>query len=118
MSTNVYDYAYELEKALRTSEEYVGLKQMYDMVENDPEAKAMFDEFRQIQMQLQQKQMAGEDISEDEVKQAQLVANRVQTNELVTKLMDAEQRMSMAISELNKIIMKPLEELYGSMNGQ
>ncbi|MFK4998234.1 YlbF family regulator [Bacillus sp. N9] len=118
MSTNVHDYAYELEKALRNSEEYVSLKQMYDAVENDQEAKAMFGEFRQIQMQLQQKQMAGEDISEDEVKQAQLVANRVQANELVTKLMNAEQRMSMAIGELNKIIMKPLEELYGSMNGQ
>ena len=27
--------------------------------------------------------------------------------------MDAEQRMSVVIADLNKIIMKPLEELYG-----
>lgn len=31
--------------------------------------------------------------------------------------MEAEQRMSMLIGELNKIIMKPLEELYGSVEG-
>lgn len=27
--------------------------------------------------------------------------------------MEAEQRMSMVIADLNKIIMKPLEDLYG-----
>ncbi|MCY7800123.1 hypothetical protein MOB23_12130, partial [Bacillus haynesii] len=32
----------------------------------------------------------------------------------ISQLMEAEQRMSMLIAELNKIIMKPLEELYGN----
>ncbi len=60
----------------------------------------------------------GQDISEEEVQQAQLIANQVQQNEKVTKLMEAEQRMSMAIQELNKIIMKPLDDLYGIVQGQ
>ena len=30
--------------------------------------------------------------------------------------MEAEQRMSMIVNELNQIILKPLEELYGSIN--
>jgi cell fate (sporulation/competence/biofilm development) regulator YlbF (YheA/YmcA/DUF963 family) len=29
--------------------------------------------------------------------------------------MQAEQRMSMIIGELNQVIMKPLEELYGNL---
>lgn len=29
--------------------------------------------------------------------------------------MQAEQRMSMIIGELNQLIMKPLEELYGNL---
>ena len=78
MATNLYDYAYDLEQALRKSEEYVYLKKMYDAVENDTIAKSMFDEFRNVQMQLQQKQMAGADITEDEIMEAQVVANRVQ----------------------------------------
>ncbi|MEK3887540.1 YlbF family regulator [Bacillus sp. FSL K6-3431] len=118
MTTNLYDYAYELEKAMRNSEEYVNLKEMYEAVEKNEEAKRMFDEFRNVQMQLQQKQMAGQDITEDEVMEAQAIANRVQENEEVTQLMEAEQRMSMAINELNKIIMKPLDDLYGSMEGK
>ncbi|MBS4218136.1 YlbF family regulator [Bacillus sp. FJAT-49711] len=116
MATNLYDYAYELEKALRNSSEFQNLKMMYDAVENDPIAKSMFDAFRNVQMQLQQKQMEGRDITEDEIMEAQEIANQVQGNEKVTRLMEAEQQMSMSITELNKIIMKPLDELYGSMN--
>ncbi|MGE8205112.1 YlbF family regulator [Heyndrickxia sp. NPDC080065] len=116
MQTNLYDYAYELEKALRNSDEYRNLKASYDMVLNDPTAKKMFDEFRKIQMNLQEKQMTGQNISEAEVQNAQSVAALVQQNPKIVKLMEAEQQVSMSINELNKIIMKPLDELYGSMN--
>ncbi|MBP2241055.1 cell fate (sporulation/competence/biofilm development) regulator YlbF (YheA/YmcA/DUF963 family) [Cytobacillus eiseniae] len=115
MSVNLYDSAYELEKAVRQSEEYKNLKQAYDEVNADDSAKGMFDNFRNIQMQLQQKQMMGEDISEEEVMQAQKSVALVQQNAKISNLMDAEQRMSMIIAEMNKIIMKPLEELYGSV---
>lgn len=64
--------------------------------------------------QLQQKQMSGEEITQEEVEQAQKTVALVQQHELISQLMEAEQRMSMLIGELNKIIMKPLEELYGS----
>lgn len=116
MSTNLYDYAYELEKALRQGEDYTKLKEMYEAVLNDPFSKRMFDEFRDIQMSLQEKQMTGQEILEQEVQNAQSVAARVQQNPKIVNLMEAEQRMSMTINELNKIIMKPLDELYGSMN--
>ncbi|VEF48770.1 protein YheA [Bacillus freudenreichii] len=115
MNTNLYDHAYELEKAMRSSDEFKHLQEMYKSVTNDSEASQMFDEFRNVQMQLQQKQMQGYDITEDEVMRAQEIANRAQENEKVTMLMEAEQRMSMTITELNKIIMKPLDDLYGSM---
>ena len=111
----MYDHAYELEKAIRNSEEYESLKRIYAAVENDPSAKKVFDSFRNVQMKLQEKQMAGQDISETEVMEAQNIANDVQQNPLVAQLMDAEQRMSMMIQELNKIIIKPLDELYGSV---
>jgi cell fate (sporulation/competence/biofilm development) regulator YlbF (YheA/YmcA/DUF963 family) len=115
MSVNLYDVAYEVEKAIRVSEEYKTLKQMYDEVNGDPTSKQMFENFRDVQLQLQQKQMMGEEISQDEVEQAQKLVQLVQQHDKISKLMESEQRMSMMIGELNKIIMKPLEELYGSM---
>jgi cell fate (sporulation/competence/biofilm development) regulator YlbF (YheA/YmcA/DUF963 family) len=115
MSVNLYDAAYALETAIRQSDEYKQLQQMYLEVNADPAAKNMFDQFRQIQMNLQQKQMMGQEISEQEVQQAQSTVAVVQQNEKIAQLMQAEQRMSMIIGELNQLIMKPLEELYGNI---
>ncbi|MCM3216170.1 YlbF family regulator [Niallia taxi] len=114
MAVNLHDAGYELEKAIRQSDEYTNLKKMYDLVNGDPSAKAMFENFRNIQMQLQQKQMSGIEITQEEVEQAQKTVALVQQHESISKLMEAEQRMSMVIAELNQIIMKPLEELYGA----
>ncbi|KIL46855.1 YlbF family regulator [Jeotgalibacillus campisalis] len=115
MSVNLYDHANELERAIRQSEEFTELQSMYDAVNNDEEARGIFENFRDIQLGLQQKQMSGEEISEAEIEQAQKTAQLVQQHEVISKLMESEQRMSMMIQELNKVIMKPLEELYGSM---
>ncbi|MBT2662767.1 YlbF family regulator [Bacillus sp. ISL-45] len=118
MAVNLYDSAYELEKAIRNSSEYTELKNLYDAVNSDESAKRMFESFRNIQMQLQEKQMTGQEITQEEVEQAQKTVALVQQHELISKLMEAEQRMSMVIAELNQIIMKPLEELYGNPNQQ
>ncbi|MCA1056492.1 YlbF family regulator [Rossellomorea aquimaris] len=115
MAINLYDQANELERALRQSDEFLELKKMYDEVNNDESANKMFENFRNIQMTLQQKQMNGQEITQEEVEQAQKTAQLVQQHEKIGKLMEAEQRMSMVINDLNKVIMKPLEELYGSM---
>jgi cell fate (sporulation/competence/biofilm development) regulator YlbF (YheA/YmcA/DUF963 family) len=115
MSTNLYDVAYELEKAVRESDEFRELKKLYDEVNADESTKRLFESFRDMQMQLQQKQMAGEDITQEEVDQAQKQVALVQQHEKIAKLMETEQRMSMVVGELNRIIMKPLEDLYGPM---
>jgi cell fate (sporulation/competence/biofilm development) regulator YlbF (YheA/YmcA/DUF963 family) len=118
MAVNTYDAAYDLEKAIRNSSEYTNLKKLYDEVNSDESARKMFESFRQIQMQLQEKQMMGQEITQEEVEHAQKTVALVQQHEKISKLMEAEQRMSMVIAELNQIIMKPLEELYGNPNQQ
>jgi cell fate (sporulation/competence/biofilm development) regulator YlbF (YheA/YmcA/DUF963 family) len=118
MAVNLYDSAYEMEKAIRNSEEYVNLRKLYDEVNNDESSRRMFESFRNIQMQLQQKQMMGQEISQEEVEQAQKTVALVQQHDAISRLMDAEQRMSMVIAEINKVIMKPLEELYGAPENQ
>jgi cell fate (sporulation/competence/biofilm development) regulator YlbF (YheA/YmcA/DUF963 family) len=116
MSVNLHDSAYELEKAIRNSDEYKLLKKQYDEVNADESTKQMFEKFRNMQMELQQKQMMGQEIQQDEIAQAQILVSDVQKNEKISKLIEAEQRMSMIITELNQIILKPLDEVYGSIN--
>jgi cell fate (sporulation/competence/biofilm development) regulator YlbF (YheA/YmcA/DUF963 family) len=114
MAVNLYDAARELEQVIRQSDEYKQITQAYAEVNADEAAKRMFDSFRQIQMNLQQKQMMGQDITQAEVEQAQKTVALVQQNPKISRLMQAEQRMSTVIGELNQLIMKPLEELYGT----
>lgn len=113
--SNLYDHAYQLEKALRDSEEFTNLSSLYDRVNVDAEANQLFADFRDIQMTLQQKQMQGEEISEQEMMDAQTKMMGVQQNELIMELMQEEQRMHQLVTEVTKIIMKPLEELYAPM---
>lgn len=112
MSGNVYDAAYELEKAIRQSDEFEQLQKRYHEVHNDESSRKMFTSFRDIQLSLQEKQMTGQEITEEEVEQAQKTVALVQQHERISKLMEAEERMGMIISELNQIIIKPLDELY------
>lgn len=116
MTVNVYDQANALESALRQSEEFQNMKEFYGKVNENPESKALFDEFREVQMNLQQKQMQGEEIQEEEVQKAQKSAEDIEKDENIKSLMEAEQKMSQLIQDLNRVIMKPIEELYGLEN--
>lgn len=112
--SNVKDSAHILENSIRDSEEFVELKTAFNTVMNDPEAKEMFDNFRNIQLDLQEKQMQGMDITEEEIQEAQKVVELVQQHENISKLMEAEQTLNELINEVSRIITLPLEELYGN----
>jgi len=115
---NIHDSAYDLEKAIRESEEFNNLKKAYEAVMNEPSTKEMFDRFRNTQMELQEKQMQGQDISEEEVEKARKVVELVQQNSDIAKLMEEEQRLNVVINDISQIITKPLEELYGMPENQ
>lgn len=110
---NIYDSAYDLEKAIRNSEEFSSLKEAYDNVMNDESSRKMFDDFRTTQMELQEKQMQGQEITEEEVEKAKGVVELVQQHSEISKLMEQEQRLNVLINDISRIITKPLEELYG-----
>lgn len=116
--TNIYDYAYDFEKIIRNSDEYQQLKECYDELKKDETGKEMYDKFRDLQMQLQHKQMKGEEISEEEVQSTQKQQELVQQYEVVSNVLAAEQRMGTIINNVNGIITKPLEELYDSPEEQ
>lgn len=110
--SNMYDNAYGLEKAIRESQEFIVLKESFEKVMNDESSRKLFEEFRDKQIEIQEKQMQGQEISEEELEKVKSVVDLVQQNEVISKLMEAEQRLNLVINEINQIITKPLEELY------
>lgn len=114
MATNLMETASALEKTIRDSAEFSELKTRYAELNQDESAKGLFENFRNVQLELQEKQMTGQPISDEEVQRAQSIVAVVQQNPKIVALMDAEQKMSTVIAEINKIVMKPLEELYAN----
>lgn len=110
--TNVYDSANQVEKDLRETDAYIALKEAYKVVNEDSEAGELFKKFQNIQMSFQEKQMTGQDISDEEIQAAQELTTVVSANEKINALMNCEQQMSVIVNDLNKIIMKPIQELY------
>src|SRR5699024_10677266 len=109
---NVYDQANALESALRQSEEFKALESYYKAVNENEESKKLFDEFREVQMELQVKQMQGEEILDADVERAQQTAKAIEADENIKSLMESEQKLSQLIQDLNRVIMKPIEDLY------
>ncbi len=112
--SHVYDKAHELAKIFKESNEFKELKSLHEEVNKDDSANRMLENFRKLQMELQQKQMQGIQITEEEVMQAQRQFELVQQHEKLSKLMEAEQKVSVLIGDINKIITEPLEQLYGN----
>ena len=84
MAVNLYDYANQLEQALRDSDEYKAIKDAFAKVKENEESKKLFDEFRETQMSFQQKQMQGEEIPEEDLQKAQEQAQAIAKDENIT----------------------------------
>lgn len=109
---NVYDSANEVERDLREQEQYTGLKEAIAEVKADEEANAVLEEFQGMQALVYQKQQMGQEISEEEAAQAKTVSEKMTNNELTTNLMDKERELNQVLTDINEIIMKPIQELY------
>lgn len=112
MSNNIYDTANQLEKELRESEAYANLADAFKNLQEDAEASSLFQTVQEIQMKLQQKQQAGEEITEADIQEAQQTSAEAAENDKVQTLMNSEQQVSTMINDLNQIIMKPIQDLY------
>lgn len=108
---NIYDKAYELAKALKESEEALLLKAAKLEAEADADAKAMLDDFRERQNFLQQKMMAGEEPSAEDMEKMSKLYEVITLNPLIGKLMDAERRFAVVFEDVNRIMSDVLKSI-------
>lgn len=109
---NVYDKAYELAKALKESGDYRDTLEATRKVDADPEAKRMLDDFRQRQMEIQQRMMSGDMPPKEEMEKLEKIFEVINMNPEVRKLFDAERRLSVIMEDVQKIISEPLREIF------
>ena len=112
MMSNLYDTANQLERELRQSDEFAAVKEAFEAVQQSEEAKALFEEFRDMNVKFQQKQMNGEELTEEDMDYANDLYQKASSNEAIQTLMQAEQRLNVMMQDINRILTTSLQELY------
>lgn len=113
---NIYNEINALEGSFRKTNEFKALEEAITSVKADADAKALFQNFRKVQLSLQEKQMKGEQIGEDELQYAQKTAQLAQQNEKIVKMLQAEMALSGLIEEINRVLVKPIQGLYKELD--
>lgn len=112
MTVNIYDDLNKLEATFRKTAEFAEVEQAVDEVKADNESLTLFKNFRKIQLTLQEKQAKGEDLLAEELEYAQKTAQLAQQNAKIMKMLEAEMKLSGLIEEVNRVLMKPVQNLY------
>ncbi|WP_099975014.1 YlbF family regulator [Lactobacillus terrae] len=111
---NIYDSANALEQDLRKATEVVELKEAFEAVKNNEVAFKLFDKVQNKQFELQQKQVMGQDVSDEDIESMKQLTDQLQNFDEFKTLMEKEQKMNAMMEELNKIITKPIADIYQS----
>ncbi|HLR10345.1 MAG TPA: YlbF family regulator [Sporosarcina sp.] len=116
MTVNIYDDLNKLEETFRKTDEFAEVQNAIETVVADEEAAKLFKNFREVQVELQQKQMQGEEIDAEELENAQSIAQLAQENEKIMAMLQAEMKLSGLIDEVNRVLMKPVQDIYEKLN--
>ena len=109
---NIYDDLNKLVLNFRKLDEFKALEQAVEQVRADEEARKYFTNFRDIQMKLQKKQVAGEEITEEEMNYVQKAAQLAQSNPKIIAMLEAEMALSNIIEEVNRVLFQPIQGMY------
>lgn len=115
---NPYDKAYELAKIIEEDKSYIEVRDLTRKVMEKPEQVKLIEEFRKNQFKLQQKQMQGEELAEDELEEVNKLYEALSENKEIKQLLDAEERLSILFGDINRIITGPLEKIYNNIENK
>ena len=115
MVVNIYDTANDMSRQLVETREYQALKMFLDELKADTEALDSFKKFQQMQANAQQKQMKGQQPTEDEIKAIQTLAKEISGKQPIQNLMNQERQIDQMLQQLNKTITSPIQDLYSDI---
>lgn len=101
---NVYDQAHGLAQAIRESEEFKQYDQLKKLVDQNEELSRMVNDFQAKQLEMQAKQMMGEEAAPDMAQQIQNLYQIIMKDPLAAQYMQAQMRFSLMMNDVYKIL--------------
>lgn len=101
---NVYEEAHSLERAIKGSDEYRQFKSLKEKIDSDEHLKKMMDDFHGKQLELQAKQMMGQEVTEEATKAIQDLYQIILKDPVAAEYMQAEMRFSVMMQDVYNIL--------------
>ena len=101
---NVYDQAHQLAQSMRQSEEYLEYMRLKETAYEDSTNRALLDEYKKLQYQMQVKMASGERMEEDDLQRMQKIAGILQFNPDASAYLMAEFRFQKMLADIYKIL--------------
>ncbi|MGF0111357.1 YlbF/YmcA family competence regulator [Streptococcus sp. SGI.013] len=111
MSTNVYDLANELERAIRLLPEYKAVEEAKQQIEADSAAQSLWSDFVAMQEKMQGLMQTGQMPSQEDQTAMMELGQKIEANSILKNYFDQQQRLSIYIADIEKIVFAPLQEL-------
>ncbi|MBE6033846.1 YlbF family regulator [Aminipila sp.] len=101
---NVYDAARSLATAIKESEELKQYEAMKESVSQNSELTEMINDFQAKQMEMQTKQILGQEIDEEFTGQIQQLYGIMMSDPLAAQYLQSELRFSLMMNDIYKIL--------------
>lgn len=111
MSQEIYDYANQLERAIRNLSEYKKVEEAKVAIKEDDQANQLFEQFVAMQEKLQAMMQSGQMPSAEEQTEIQELSQKIEGNSHLKAYFDAQQALSIYVSDIERIVFSPLKDL-------
>lgn len=111
MTQTVYDLAHELERSIRQLPEYQAILATKAEIDANPEAKTVLADFARAQEKLQEQVQLGQFPGEKEQEEMEALGQRIEAIPSLRQYFEQQQRLSIYMADLEKIIFAPLGDL-------
>ena len=101
---NVYDIAHELARSLKETDQYKDYTAAKKKIDANPDLAKMIEDFQKKSMEIQAKQMTGEEPDADAMAQFQQIYSIVVSDPLAAEYFQKQMVLSQIVSELYGII--------------
>ena len=101
---NVYDQAHGLANAIKDSQKYKDYARLKAEIDKNTEVSNMLKDFEIKQMEIQTKQMLGEEVTEEAQKTIQDLYQIVMRDPSAAEYLQAQMRFSVMMSDVYKIL--------------
>ncbi|MEG0292211.1 MAG: YlbF family regulator [Anaerovoracaceae bacterium] len=101
---NVYEEAHKLQRAIKESDEYIRYMAAKDKLSEKPEIKSMMDDFQKKQLDLQTRQMLGQETSADMLAEVSKLSAIVMQDPLAAEYLQCQMRFSIMVKDVYDIL--------------